>query len=111
LSQGWCADYPDPENFTAPLFGSKSEMNIGHYQNVELDALLERASVETDSKKRIADYQQAEQMIVADAPAIFTTYSISYTLVKPFIQGYFPAPIALPVEKYLSIDPNLLNPQ
>ena len=111
LSQGWCADYPDPENFTAPLFGSKSEMNIGHYQNSELDALLERASVETDSKKRIADYQQAEQMIVADAPAIFTTYSISYTLVKPFIQGYFPAPIALPVEKYLSIDPNLLNPQ
>ncbi len=108
LSQGWCADYPDPENFSAPLFGSQSALNIGNYHNPQLDALLEEASITTDMQKRIALYQQAERMILADAPAVFTTHPISYTLVKPYIRGYFSAPIAMPLEKYLSIDPNLL---
>ena len=37
---GWCADYPDPENFADVLFHSGSNQNNGDYSNPELDALL-----------------------------------------------------------------------
>ena len=65
LSWGWCADYPDPENFADALFHTGSEQNLSNYSNPELDALLEQARVELDVDKRIGMYQQAEQMIVS----------------------------------------------
>jgi oligopeptide transport system substrate-binding protein len=101
---GWCADYPDPENFADVLFHSGAEQNNGHYSNPALDALLEKARVEQDVAKRIALYQQAEQMIVDDAPVLFTTHGISYVLVKPYVKGYVLTPISIPIERYLSLE-------
>jgi oligopeptide transport system substrate-binding protein len=31
LSYGWCADYPDAENFADALFHSTAQQNLGHY--------------------------------------------------------------------------------
>jgi oligopeptide transport system substrate-binding protein len=101
---GWCADYPDPENFADVLFHSGSIQNNGNYSNPELDSLLEQARVERDVTRRIAMYQQAEQMIVEDAPVLFTTHSISYQLVKPYVNGYKFTPIAVPIERYMWLD-------
>jgi ABC-type oligopeptide transport system substrate-binding subunit len=101
---GWCADYPDPENFADVLFHSGSDMNSGGYSNPELDALLEKARVERDVTARMAMYQQAQQMIVDDAPVLFTTHSLSYELVKPYLEGYIFTPISVPLERYLWID-------
>jgi hypothetical protein len=109
--EGWCADYPDPENFADVIFHSGAEMNTSGYSNPELDAILEQARVERDVTSRIKLYQQAERIIVEDVPAIFLSHSISYTLVKPYIQGYVEAPMAIPFERYLRIDPTKLpNP-
>jgi oligopeptide transport system substrate-binding protein len=105
FSGGWCADYADPENFADVLFHSDSMQNEGHYSNPELDALLERARVEPDVTKRIEMYQQAEQMIVEDAPVLFTTHSLSYVLVKPYIKGYVMTPVGVPLTRFLWIDP------
>ena len=104
FSSGWCADYPDPENFADVLFHTGSEQNLGNYSNPELDALLEAARVEPDVEKRIQMYQQAEQMIVDDAPALFTTHSLSYVLVKPYVKGYVLAPIDIALERYLRLE-------
>jgi len=101
ISSGWCADYPDPENFADVLFHSGSSQNNGGYSNPQLDALLEGARVEQDVTKRIAMYQQAEQMIVDDAPVLFTTHSLSYQLVKPYVKGYVFTPIDIPIERYM----------
>jgi oligopeptide transport system substrate-binding protein len=109
--EGWCADYPDPENFADVLYHSGAEMNTGGYSNPEVDALLEQARVEVNTASRIALYQKAEKMIVEDVPAIFLSHSISYSLVKPYIQGYVLAPMVIPFERYLWIDPSKLpNP-
>jgi ABC-type dipeptide transport system, periplasmic component len=107
-SGGWCADYPDPENFADVLFHTGSDFNEGGYSNPELDALLEAARTEPDTGKRIALYQQAEDIIIRDAPVLFTAHSLSYVLVKPYIQGYVNTPIAIPIERYLSIDSSKL---
>ncbi len=104
LSTGWCADYPDPENFADVLFHTGAQENRGHYSSPQVDALLEQARIEQDVAKRIGLYQQVEQLIVNDAPVVFAVHSLSYVLVKPHIQGYVPTPIDVPLERYLWID-------
>lgn len=101
---GWCADYPDAENFADVLFHTGAPQNLGNYSNATLDALLEQARTEQDVEKRIQLYQQAEKIIVEDAAGLFTMHSISYVLVKPYINGYVLTPIDVPLERYLSID-------
>jgi ABC-type transport system substrate-binding protein len=104
FSGGWCADYPDPENFADVLFHSGSNQNQGGYSNPELDALLEKARVEQDITQRISMYQQAEQMIVDDAPVLFTTHSLSYQLVQTYVKGFVFTPITVPLERYMWLD-------
>ena len=104
LDGGWCADYPDPENFADVLFHSGSGQNSGGYSNLELDSLLEAARIEQDVTKRITIYQQAEQILVDDAAALFTVHWLSYELVKPYVQGYVLTPIDIPIERYMWLD-------
>lgn len=104
ISSGWCADYPDPENFADVLFHTGSSQNNGGYSNPELDSLLEQARVEQDVTKRIAMYQQAEQILVDDAAALWTTHSLSYQLVKPYVKGYAFTPIDIPIQRYMWLD-------
>ena len=101
---GWCADYPDPENFADILFHTGSQQNNGGYSNPELDALLEAARVERDVTRRISMYQQAEQIIVDDAAALFTVHWLNYELVKPYVKGYVLTPIDIPIERYMWLD-------
>jgi len=105
FSGGWCADYPDPENFADVLFHSGAEQNIGRYSNLVLDAVLDQARLEQDVNKRIQLYQQAEQIIVQDAPALFIMHGISYVLVKPNVKGFVLTPINIPLERYLWLQP------
>lgn len=104
LDGGWCADYPDPENFADVLFHTGSTQNSGGYSNAELDALLEAARIEQDVTKRMGMYQQAEQILVDDAAALFTVHWLSYELVKPYVQGYVLTPIQIPIERYMWLD-------
>jgi ABC-type oligopeptide transport system substrate-binding subunit len=101
---GWCADYPDPENFADVLFHTGSNQNNGGYSNPQLDPILEAARIEPDVTKRIAMYQQAEQMLVDDAAALFTVHHLSYELVKPYVKGYVLTPIAIPIERYMWLE-------
>jgi ABC-type oligopeptide transport system substrate-binding subunit len=104
ISDGWCADYPDPENFADVLFHTGSSYNNAGYSNPYLDALLESARIEQDVTKRIAMYQQAEQILVEDAVALWTTHSLSYELVKPYVKGYVFTPIDIPIQRYMWLD-------
>jgi oligopeptide transport system substrate-binding protein len=103
FSGGWCADYPDPENFADILFHTGAQQNIGNYSNPALDAILDQARVEQDVTKRIQLYQQAEQIIVQDAPALFMSHNVTYMLVKPYVKGFVLTPIDIPIERYLSL--------
>lgn len=104
FNNGWCADYPDPENFADVLFHSGSSQNLGGYSNPELDKLLAAARVERDVAKRIQMYQQAERIIVDEAAVLFTTHSLSYQLAKPYVKGYAFTPIDIPIERYMWLD-------
>ncbi|MFN8556109.1 MAG: peptide ABC transporter substrate-binding protein [Dehalococcoidia bacterium] len=64
----WQADYPDPENFIDIHFHSESAQNETKYANPEVDRLLSQARVERDNAKRVQLYNQAERIILQDAP-------------------------------------------
>ncbi len=104
FSSGWCADYPDPENFADVLFHTGSSQNAGNYSNPAIDTLLEQARTEQDVTKRIAMYQQAEQILVDDAAALFTVHDLAFELVKPYVKGYKFTPIAVPIERYMWLE-------
>jgi oligopeptide transport system substrate-binding protein len=91
----WIADYPDPENFLAVLFGSGSAENHTGYSNPAFDRLLADAAVERDPAHRRQLYLQAQQIILADAVIIPCYHSIDYTLVKPYVKGLAITPMGI----------------
>jgi ABC-type transport system substrate-binding protein len=104
FSWGWCADYPDPENFLDILFHSDSVQNIGRYHNPAVDQLLEQARSEASVAARMALYAQIEQQITADAPVVFFSHSLSAVLVKPHLQNYVLTPIGVAQWRSVQID-------
>jgi oligopeptide transport system substrate-binding protein len=92
---GWCADYPDPENFLDILFHSQSRQNIGGFASPALDAALEQARVEPDTAARMALYAELEDALIEQAPAVFVSHSLSAVLVKPHLEGYTHTPIGV----------------
>lgn len=91
--QGWCADYPDPENFLDVLFHSGNTFNYTNLNDAELDALLEKARTELDSAKRISLYQQAESYLLDQYAVIPLTNYIEGMLVKPRVKNFILTPI------------------
>lgn len=104
VSYGWCADYPDPENFLDILFHSGSGFNVAGYDNPDLDQLLEQARTEADPARRLALYHQAEAMILADNASVPLIHSVYDVLVKPYVKGFTLAPMGAPYVHLLSLE-------
>jgi ABC-type transport system substrate-binding protein len=94
-SSGWCADYPDPQNFLDVLYHSQSQQNLSGFADADVDQLLVQARVERNSATRLALYQEAERLIVAQAPVVFVSHGVSAVLVKPRLQNYVLTPIGV----------------
>ncbi len=103
FDSGWCADYPDPQNFLDVLYHSQSSQNLGGYVNLMVDAQLEKARVERDVAARLALYADIEQQIVADAPVVFLSHGVTAVLVKPRLQNYVLTPMGVPQWRYVSL--------
>jgi len=87
FSIGWIADYPDPQNFLDILFHSQSTLNHTRYANSRVDRLLEDARLETNVEARMGLYQQAEEIIVMDAPWVPLWHTVNFVLTKPHVHG------------------------
>jgi oligopeptide transport system substrate-binding protein len=104
FTMGWIADYPDPHDFLDVLFYTGSEVNIGEYDNSNLDTLLDQAAIEQDETDRLAMYQQAEQLVVDDAACIPLFHGTNYILAKPYVRGYELGPLGIPDLSKVYID-------
>lgn len=92
---GWVADYPDPENFVDVLFRTGSGENHTAYGSPEVDALLDRAAVETDQDRRHELYREAERRILADAPVVPLYHGVEHVLIKPYVRGLEVTPMGI----------------
>jgi oligopeptide transport system substrate-binding protein len=103
FSLGWVADYPDPQNFLDIKFYSTSGNNETKYSSAQVDKLLDQARTETNEQTRNQLYQQAEQLVVNDAPWIPLYHGKSSVLVKPYVKGYAVPPFVVPNLRYVTI--------
>jgi oligopeptide transport system substrate-binding protein len=103
-SQGWIADYQDPHNFLDLQFHSQSPINDTNYSNPDVDRLLESARSETNAEERLRLYQEAEQIIVQDAPWIPLSHSKGSVLIKPYVKNYVVPAFVIPNLRYVSIE-------
>lgn len=89
---GWCADYPDENNWVTENFHSTLGSNDIKWKNAEFDRLTEEAAAASDPDKRKELYRQAEQILVHDEAAIAPIYY--YTRVvctKPYVERTYSA--------------------
>jgi oligopeptide transport system substrate-binding protein len=83
---GWCADYPDSNNWLNEVFNSKSGQNYAKYNNPEFDKLVEEAAFEPDPAKRQELYKQAETIFIDQDAGIAPIYYYTYVrLYKPWV--------------------------
>ena len=72
---GWQADYPGLFNFLGPLYATNAGSNDGDYSNPAFDALLKEGSSLTDIDAANKKYQEAQEILLQDLPAIPLWYS------------------------------------
>jgi len=91
---GWCADYPDANNWLNEVFNSKSGQNYAVFNNPEFDALVEQAAGEADPAVREDLYAQAEKIFIDDETAIAPIYYYTYVRTyKPWLTDVVISPV------------------
>jgi ABC-type oligopeptide transport system substrate-binding subunit/class 3 adenylate cyclase len=80
----WVADYPDPDNFLRVGFSERST----HWQHADYAGLVEQARRLTDQRERLKRYQQADQILVDEAPILPLYYDRTDFLIKPWVKKY-----------------------
>ena len=99
---GWIADYPDPENFLDILFHSESSNNHTNYNNPRGGCLTGASPYRDRRVFAFQLYNQAEQMIIDDAPWVPLWYSGErYVLVKPNVRDYELTQLYIPKLRYV----------
>lgn len=90
---GWCADYPDPQNWLSVYWRSDTTFaSRPGYKNEEFDKLVNEADATLDPVKRAELYAQAQQILLADIPAAFGYNTLNHYLVKPWVKGIMTTP-------------------
>jgi oligopeptide transport system substrate-binding protein len=83
---GWCADYPDSNNWLNDVFNSASGSNYAKFNNPEYDAIVDEAATEADPARRQELYAEAERILIDQEAAIAPIYYYTYVqLHKPWL--------------------------
>lgn len=78
-------------------------LNLASYTNPDVDKILSQAQTEQDLAKRAKDYQQANDEIVKDVPAIFL-YAPQFLYVVPEkLRGVVLESVSVPAERFLNV--------
>jgi oligopeptide transport system substrate-binding protein len=90
---GWCADYPDPQNWLSVYWKSSSSFasRIG-YASTDLDTLLNQADSTIDPTERMQYYADAQKMLTDTAPVAYMWNNVNAYLVKPWVKGIVQTP-------------------
>ncbi|MGJ0948938.1 ABC transporter substrate-binding protein [Klebsiella grimontii] len=85
----WIADYDDAATFLNNFRTGDSE-NTSQYSNPAYDEALHNAAKAADTTARGKFYQQAEDLLGQDVPAIPVYHYVRTHLVKPWVGGFTP---------------------
>ncbi|ASK79523.1 oligopeptide ABC transporter substrate-binding protein OppA [Paraphotobacterium marinum] len=84
---GWVGDYNDPMTFYGNLV-SGSPSNYGSFSNKKYDDLIQASYLEQDLNKRKKYFNQMQEILSTEYPAVTWFQTKATTLVKPYVKGY-----------------------
>ncbi|HEX2191808.1 MAG TPA: ABC transporter substrate-binding protein [Acidimicrobiales bacterium] len=84
---GWIGAYPHPDAFLTPLFTSGTTDNVSGFSSGEVDGLLRQARAEPDDGKRLAAYQQAEKLVLAQVPVLPVAQFQTHAVTAPRVEN------------------------
>jgi len=90
---GWCADYPDPQNWLSVYWKTGAFGERIGYSNPDLDALLSKADATVDPTERMKLYADAQRMLTDGAPVAFAWNNVNQYLIKPWVKGFVTTPM------------------
>ena len=88
---GWTTATGDPDNFFSPLFSCTSAnggSNSAKWCYQPFEKLINAARTEQDHGRRVALYQQAQQIMHDRAPAVMIAHSTIFEPVRNNVSGY-----------------------
>ena len=92
---GWGADYPDPQDWFNTLFGCKGGNNKYNYCNPTFDQIVAAADNGTDLSDRVVQYNQAQTILIQDAPVAPLFVRGRMVIVKPYVQMVDGSPLSI----------------
>ncbi len=87
---GWVADFPDPATFLG-IFVTGGGNNWTGWSNAAYDRLISQAANTADPQARFEIFQQAEALLLNEAPATPIVLHSNVFLIHPSVHGYPPA--------------------
>jgi len=102
----WSPDYADPSMFMNFWFDSNNwglPGNRSFYKNEEVDALIRRALALSDQQERIRLYNEAQDLIMEDAPYIFLYQTQTIVPMRKNVKGYVYNPMLESMYNFESI--------
>jgi peptide/nickel transport system substrate-binding protein len=92
MAFSWIGDNGDPDNHLYILLSGDqwppNGFNCGYYKNEKVDELLRLGRTTLDRAKRTEIYQQAQKLIVADAPWIWIDHETQIVVMDKRIQNF-----------------------
>jgi ABC-type transport system substrate-binding protein len=91
----WYQPFLDPSDFIGTLYTHPIEggANANFYENPEVDKLYAASSSERDPAKRIAMFQQMQDLIMADAPSAILYQPVWNGMYGKNVGGYYYHPV------------------
>lgn len=89
----WGSDFRDPSNWHNQNFSHFSDHYRNHWNYPEFDELVIKAAVNINEDERAEQYQEAEAMLVEQAPIIPLYHRKSVYAVKPYVKNLFLQPL------------------
>lgn len=90
------SDYPDADNFLWQSFHSSSAgtwTGASHYNNPEVDALLEEGRTTTDEAARIEIYNQVQNIVIDEAVEVYLATPVEAIPHREEVVGYVYNPV------------------
>lgn len=95
VSTAWFQDYPDPSDFLDVLLNGNQipANNWAAYNNPQVNKELNAAAGLSPGQKRWDTYTKIQEEIMKDAPWVPLYTPVRYSIVQPWVKGFYMHPV------------------
>jgi oligopeptide transport system substrate-binding protein len=101
---GWVGDYLDPLTFLEIWTAGNGNNNTG-WDSPEFGGLLQKSFMETDGQRRLELLQQAETVLIKEAPILVVAWQARNYLVHPAVEGWHPLLLSTNPYQFIRLAP------